>query len=717
MVESRTCGTCGAKIQAQTRLGHCPKCLLELGFALDDPAEGHLSPEGRVVGDYELLEQIGRGGMGVVYKARQISLNRLVAVKMIVAGSFASPSTVHRFQVEAEAAARLEHPNIVSIFEIGAQEGLHYFSMRWVPGSSLQHLIQAGGFRSESSKSPREVQQRIAELMVKIARAVDYAHSHGVIHRDLKPSNILLDESGEPHLTDFGLAKILEHEIGVTATAEVLGTPNYMAPEQARGGKSGKATDVYSLGAICFELLTGRPPFVAPTIAETLRQLSEQEPPSPRGLNKKIDADLSTIVMKAIEKESARRYHSAGELAADLERWLRREPILARRASLPELSRRWVQRNPMAAALIGTLVAALGISLVLLKNAKDQEHAKQNALTALKRSISAYVHQIGTPPARLVQISSKQLRILSAQEPLNEEGAPSKHFTVGTFVASNPMETILGYAKMFAAMERTLSAKLGRAVRLDLNLYLDYDQAREDLVNGQIAFGRVDPRLYLEAEAATNLALLAVEQVKSYPGVIFARADTGITNLAGLRGKSLLFWDNDSTVSLFAKKVLHENGLCATSVQSNVLLQPADRGRFGYMEVPPESYLDHECKTVRNVIKAKTEDAGVALTRNFRLYSPESWTTLAKFEVPRSVWAASPMLTAIERGAIGEALSGWNPDRGDARYGQGFEVNLSYAPSNALESARVAVHEARRFDHCAVEPALSRAVSSKAPSP
>ena len=349
------CEKCGAKISADAPQGVCPACLLETGLGpLCDEDEGtkHSAASRKMLedfGDYELLEEIGRGGQGVVYRAHQKSLNRTVALKVIGLGPWATEAHLKRFRREAEAAANLDHPFIVPIHEVGERDGCCYFSMNFIEGGQLDEVVR---------RAPMSIRQA-AELIAKVARTVHYAHEHGILHRDIKPGNILLDIKGEPHLTDFGLARLVEAESTVTRTLDVMGTPSYMAPEQAAGNNAAvsKATDVYGLGAVFYELLTGHPPFAGGTTFETVRLVLDTEPRPPRLLNPKVDRDLSTICLKCLEKDPKRRYSSALALAEDLEHWLKHEPIRAKRSGFFTHTRKWMRRKPAIAALNAALVA------------------------------------------------------------------------------------------------------------------------------------------------------------------------------------------------------------------------------------------------------------------------------------------------------------------------------------------------------------------------
>jgi len=379
---ARFCRKCGATISPDSPQHSCGACLLETGLGplADEPVAGVADP-GRAspmlmdFGDYELLEQIGRGGQGVVFRARQKSLNRTVALKVISLGQWASKAHVKRFRLEAEAAAHLEHPGIVPIHEVGERDGQCYFSMKFIEGGQLDEVVK---------QTPMSVRQTV-ELIAKVARIVHYAHEHGILHRDIKPGNILLDAKGEPHLTDFGLARLVESESTVTRTLEVLGTPSYMAPEQAVGNNAAisSVTDVYGLGAVLYQLLTAQPPFAGGTTYETIRLLCDTEPRNPRALNPKVDRDISTICLKCLEKDPTRRYASALALVEDLERWLKHEPIQARRIGPFTLAKKWMQRNPTSALLAASLVALSAASGWIVWKSEFIRHPMTTAIAVL----------------------------------------------------------------------------------------------------------------------------------------------------------------------------------------------------------------------------------------------------------------------------------------------------------------------------------------------
>src|SRR6478672_4534619 len=373
----RVCRKCGATIFSAAPEGLCTGCVLETALGsfpdtvagVGDPGQppSPMPATARAVkvlgelGDYELLEEVGRGGQGVVFRARQKSLNRIVALKVIGLGQWATKAHLKRFRLEAEAAASLDHPCIVPIYEVGERDGQCYFSMKFIEGGQLDEVVK---------HTPISIRQAV-ELIAKVARTVYYAHEHGILHRDIKPGNILLDAKGEPQLTDFGLARLVESESTVTRTLEVLGTPSYMAPEQAAGNNAEltSATDVYGLGAVLYQLLTSHPPFAGGTTYETIKLLLETEPRPPHLWNPKVDRDLSTICLKCLEKDPQRRYSSALVLAEDLERWLKHEPIRARRIGIAARGKKWLQRNPTVAAVVALSLALItALSVIIWKS-------------------------------------------------------------------------------------------------------------------------------------------------------------------------------------------------------------------------------------------------------------------------------------------------------------------------------------------------------------
>jgi TolB-like protein len=339
------CETCGATLHAESPAGMCPACLLTTAIEEGDLEE---SISGSRIQDYELLNEVARGGMGIVYRARQHVPARIVALKMILPEHVGSADAMKRFRAETEAAATLEHEGILPIYAVGEHDGAPFYSMKFAEGGTLADRL--GQYRNK----PREA----AALVAALSRAVAYAHERGILHRDLKPGNVLFDGAGKPYVSDFGLAKWLAGESNLTETFGVLGTPFYMAPEQAVSSHMVTASaDVYSLGAILYHLLTGHPPFTGDTPMEVLRRAAEQPAPRPRLTNRSIPPDLETICLKCLEKEPAWRYPSAAALADDLDRFCAGRAIHARRAGPLARSGKWVRRNPTGALLAASLVA------------------------------------------------------------------------------------------------------------------------------------------------------------------------------------------------------------------------------------------------------------------------------------------------------------------------------------------------------------------------
>lgn len=443
MSHDLVCPKCGAAIPKHSPEALCASCALEMGLndvgvdtvVITQPAAGTFV---RYIGDYELLDEIGRGGMGVVYRARQVSLNRIVAVKMILAGQFAGPADRQRFQREAEAVAQLRHPSIVSVHEVGEHEGRSYFSMDFIEGRTLANVLRDG-------KLPPA---KAASLVKTIAEAVQYAHDHGTLHRDLKPQNILITADGQPHILDFGLARSMTRDTKVTCSGDVVGSPSYMSPEQAAGRAQllSPATDVYGLGAILYQAITGHPPFIGETAADILIQVIQNEPTPPRQRNRNLPADLETICLKCLEKQTEARYSSAREVAEELQRFLNFEPIRARPASSLRKTWSWSQQNPWAfAGLFGLLALAL-VCIAYgfwekMNLLKWRLEVGKNASLPTGES-PAFLFMLAFPGlSYLVYLSGKVFRRLYRRWAENGEPMPSSHLlfhgsvgVVGTIV-------------------------------------------------------------------------------------------------------------------------------------------------------------------------------------------------------------------------------------------------------------------------------------------
>ncbi len=454
MNENRKCPDCGTPLRETDAQPLCPACIFR---RMSTGATTVLSDEPPVkaamwassaddeadtdfLSEYELLGEVGRGGMGVIYKAYQARLNRTVALKVIHAAGLAGESARRRFQSEVKVAGRLNHPNIVPVFDVGMMDGCPCFSMEFFPGGSMADWMRL---------ADRTIEDGV-RLLVKVTQAVSFAHLRGVLHRDLKPGNILMDAAGEPHVGDFGLAKELNSNSNLTHSGAVLGSPNYMSPEQAAGRSDSLtvATDIYSLGAILYELLAGRPPFVAATPLETMRLVVEQEAPRPSTVTGRTDRDLEIICLKCLDKDPGRRYATAADLSEDLERWLRHEPILARPASQSERLRKWTKRHPALAAVTATLLVVLVAGLTgVIWQWRKAEQARRNETLQLRRAEAALAR------------SSLAL----AESALREGNSPAVLAALET-VPSNLRDQTWNYLQGEADTSRALPETLGESL-------------------------------------------------------------------------------------------------------------------------------------------------------------------------------------------------------------------------------------------------------------
>ncbi|MFO0847282.1 MAG: protein kinase [Gemmataceae bacterium] len=454
-----------AELDAVARhLEGCPRCDARAA-ALDTGADrvvaalrrtaGSVGPAGpgappTAVGEYQILAEVGRGGMGVVYHARHVRLNRQAAVKMILSGRYASPEDQMRFRIEGELLARLRHPNVVEVYETGQHAGRPFLALEWVGGGTLEKLL-AG---------PPLPPGRAAELAERLAEAVQHAHQNGVIHRDLKPANVLLAEDGTPKVTDFGLARPLAADAaGLTATGTVMGTPSYMAPEQARGDRAvGPAADVYALGAVLFALLTGRPPFQGPTPVDVLLAVMEDPPPSASQLRRGLPRDLDTIARRCLEKDPARRYPSAGELAADLRRWRTGRPILARPVPFWERAYRFARRHPAPTAAATLTAAAVVGAFVWVEQSREAEAVAREREAGARRAAER-----GERAAREAGTAEADARRLAERR----EALAAADRAVLRCEAGELPQGLAGFAHALELAERSGDADLARAVRVN----------------------------------------------------------------------------------------------------------------------------------------------------------------------------------------------------------------------------------------------------------
>ena len=423
VAEVSICPRCGSPSDSRATAGLCPICLGRIsvlgsfpgGFSTGPP------PAPPAFGDYELIEEAGRGAMGVVYRARQRQLNRIVALKMILSGPFASDAERQRFRAEAEAAAQLDHPNIVPIHEFGECDGRQFYAMRWFEGGPL-----SVGVGPETA----------ARLVATVSRAVHYAHQRGVLHRDLKPGNILLDDKGQPFVADFGLARRLDAEASLTASGSSLGTPAFMSPEQAAGEKSvTTAADIWGLGAVLYYLLAGRAPFRGRDAFEVMSQVRNGVVAPPRRWNQAVDRDLETICLKCLRKDASARYAAAAEVADDLERWARREPIHARPMSAWERARLFARRRPAVTllSLLATLLLAAGLAGVLSqwRRAERGQGMAQARLLQLHVEKAERAIEAGDPLGTLPWMAAA----LAAENPASPRVASYRHFIASTLQA------------------------------------------------------------------------------------------------------------------------------------------------------------------------------------------------------------------------------------------------------------------------------------------
>ena len=608
MPDNYQCRECGERIPQDAPSSLCPHCLLALGLAAgeaedrgqrsevrgqrsevrgegkDDgkfqsgppssinPQPGPTGTISRSFGDYELQEEIGRGSMGVVYKARKVSRNRIVAVKIIASGRLASETEIKRFHDEAAAWAILDHPNIVPLYESGEHAGQYFLSMGLIEGTSL--AVAADSRQSAASATGQNAAalcREAATLLATVARAVHYAHQRRLLHGDLKPSNILVDTLGEPHVTDFGLARRVEVDSGSSDSLRLIARLGGTSPEQALGRDKDltTATDVWGLGATLYFLITGRPPFQKRTEWETLNAVLAQEPDRPRLLNRRVDCDLEAICLKCLEKDPTRRYATADALAEDLLRWLSGKAILFRPVTRRDRIRKWAIRHPAIAGLIAALalVFVLGGTTAIWRWQKYEEGARARRQGVSQRVMLGLEAFLLNPQSNYYTISSVDRRIMSGEWPFKDKlDPPSRpHLVFAVYTHSEPIN-MLG---RFRALLDYLEPKL--ATPIDFRIYKSYSNAVNDLVGGKVDCMWLGPASYVQArERNRNLVLLAQQLHKGTNrmyGVVFTRVGSTITNLPALANHIVAFGDPDSTFgSVLARAEFVKAGIYATNL-------------------------------------------------------------------------------------------------------------------------------------------------------
>ena len=676
------------------------------------PEDGFPRGERRF-GDYILQRQIGSGGMGIVYEATQISLNRKVALKFIRDSQVASATLLRRFTIEAEAAARLHHPNIVRIHEIGEADGQPYFSMDLVEGESLKGKItkrELMPFRQEGSKTEgRSKQRAIARLIATTARAVHHAHQRGVLHRDLKPANILIDKTGTPLLTDFGLAKILRgasdstYSQSLTAPGEIAGTPAYMAPEQVSGAPTTVSSDVYGLGAILYELLTGCPPFQGPTPLEILRQVQQDRPRRPRALNSLIDKDLETICLKCLEKDPHYRYSSAEALADDLENWVEQRPIKARPAGPIRRTTQWVKRNQVGAALIFTLLTGLCAALVGIAIVREQNRKIQIREAEIFASITeALTRAWKDPNTDSVTVESRHLWVLAGKTFMYDP--TGVHATFAMSIFTDPVGAAQRAAKWLPDLEAEMSKVFGQRVFLHLKLLKKSNVDDQDmLAKGEADFFGTDPFSFLHARALNRDVLAIAKEKEGMEAALISLEASGIKRLEDLRGKSIMFTEAADALSLHAKAKLVDAGIRHNDfkLSSNYTPPLVSTGR---LLLHPSSPRISRRVTVLAVLNAQV-DVGVCTARRYALECHRGLVSIVSFPCAPNIFAARAGLNtnlvhafrqALLRGAANgqkENLGFGNPSEPDDPFPGAEEITDA-----VLSETQAVIEKAKQFD-------------------
>jgi serine/threonine protein kinase/predicted Zn-dependent protease len=590
-------------------------------------AEG---PAVKAVRGYEILEELGRGGMGVVYKARQKGLNRLTALKMVLAGVHAGDERLARFQIEAEAVAHLRHPHIVQIYEVGEQDGLPFFSLEYVDGGSLAEKLDG------KPRPPIDA----AIIVEKLARAMAAAHQEGIIHRDLKPANVLLMKSGEPKITDFGLAKRLESDSSQTRSGTLMGTPSYMAPEQARGDvhAMGPLSDQYSLGAILYEALTGRPPFQGTTMLETLEQVRSQEPVPPSRLQPKIPRDIETICLKCLQKDPKRRYATTIALAEDLERFINRRPIEARPVTFMEKGWRWCRRNPRVAGLyaaVGGLAAAIAVAAgsIALRSARDAELIEQTRRNQLARIALATRTMAEGDPHRAFDIVDFVDPIVRSRPALADVRDRVERLR-GRIELFNALMKLIDESRYYAYIKTSGKTDPAAAAKCDEMVQL-YDEIERGSRRGAVGLPDLDDKHKQLFKEDVFDGLLAAAIVAWDAG--FESAKAGEKNIeSGRRALALL--DKAERILPETKALYVRRGGIREQI-GDAKGAAADFARAAAIPVvtPVDLYYHAFADTLRAREEAKKKNRSVAIVTDYFQKAESGYAAMLR-ERPESFW-------------------------------------------------------------------------------
>lgn len=645
----------------------------------DAPGSSSTGP-GWGVGDFDLLDEIAHGGMGIVYRARDRRTGGLVALKSLPPGAADGGAHSRRFLIEVEALCQLHHPGIVRVLEAGSAPGRQFLAMELVSGRDL-------GRRLKSLGGPMPLREGVA-LVRKVAVAIRYAHERGVIHRDIKPGNILVDDQGEPRVTDFGLAKILHGDHPETLSGEVMGSPGYMAPELARGQSKHATTtaDIYSLGAVLYAVITGQAPFRADTPVATLQKVISEDVRRPRAHNPEVDRDLEAICLRCLEKRPERRYASADQLVQDLEAWERGEPVQAPVAGAWMEARRWVRRNPAVTVSILLLVAALAGSVTMLAWVSHQKQLGEALQQALARTVMTDLNRLWdsaknetSPEKRYLDVDSPTRALLRGSDAPATAGATRLVFGVYTHDPPPDMLAIIGPA--LVPLEQEVSQRLGLRVLITLRIYGNYQDAQEAIVRGDIDLMRVGSSTYIEAhDRDPGIEILAAQNGR-IQGCIFVRSDSGIGSLEGLKGRSMGFVDDSSTTGFYlAKHRMLLAGLRASDLRGGAT-----------------NFLGNHSAVGQAVLKGRF-DAGAASANNIDPMTNSGLREVLRYAEPLGMpWIARSGLDRRMVEAFRTALLGLRDPKATARLGNGT-TGFSPAADADYNSLREAMRESLRFD-------------------